>query len=753
VANRRERGLALLAEAARLHPDAGMRGRLRDEAIAFLALRDLEKRPDLPTGRAVGMAFAGADRLAIVAEDGESFALWSMSGGGPLGPAHPSGPSLEPREGRTRDRGDPRRFGRRIAVAGAFGAVVWPDGRGVRLFDPASGAPGRDLPLPGRDIQTLMAIEAPSGPRLVTIDRPVAPEEDGPPLPPEPRDREPFTLRVTLWDPDRTERPIAELTAPRPENARVHFPMVAHSTDDDTIAVAWFRGTTVTLWSAEDGRSRGEIDTSSPLGSLAMGPYGQLAAAGVGAVRLWDTTTRLPLSMLTPHQANPIMLRFSPDGRLLAVVGFGSADVELWDPAANVQIAALTTTDPASELAFAPDGSRIVAAQASSIAVWAIVDSSVRQRASGLEATPWSLAFAPDGCLAVAFGGAAPARLWHPDRCPTTARTSGEANPLAASFDSRGRLILAMSDSLIVKEDRDRSGQPLRVVLPESVRSDDPRDRPPPAWPRTQAIARSGDGRHLALLRSNEVLLWNAAAPEEFRVVSLARDRDTGETSGPPERRKSARKGEGGGRPGGRGRGGRTPWGAAAIDPSASFLYALTWAGDLHAWRLDGSTAHPLAWASAATDRGRSVPMGTDPQPPAFTALALSPDGTTLALGRRDGGIILVDARTGTGRRELAPPSSVEGETTVTSLTFAPNDQAMLAAGSSSGIVRLHRLRPPSEGPIEPPLSLPPHAGTVRALAFDDTGRHLASAGEDKSVEVWALDELGRALTRLDLPW
>ncbi len=49
--NRRERGLALVHQAAGMRPNADLRARLQTEAIAFLVLRDLELGGTIPAGR------------------------------------------------------------------------------------------------------------------------------------------------------------------------------------------------------------------------------------------------------------------------------------------------------------------------------------------------------------------------------------------------------------------------------------------------------------------------------------------------------------------------------------------------------------------------------------------------------------------------------------------------------------------------------------------------------------------------------
>ena len=92
---------------------------------------------------------------------------------------------------------------------------------------------------------------------------------------------------------------------------------------------------------------------------------------------------------------------------LLAIAGTGT-DVELWDPAANELVASLPTPERVSSIAFAPTGDLLAIGQPEALNFWKVVEPEVRSRASGFESTPSSLAFAPDGCLALAFRGEAP---------------------------------------------------------------------------------------------------------------------------------------------------------------------------------------------------------------------------------------------------------------------------------------------------------------------------------------------------------
>ena len=240
----------------------------------------------------------------------------------------------------------PPSFGRRLAPAGQYLAVLMPDNKGVQLIDVASGTPLRALHRPDRS-QIISVLADAAGQRLVTIesvavtdDLAAAMEANG-----ELADMR-GEFQINLWEPDHLDQPTAlrfrlpgsgrsTTTAP---GRSVWPPLVAISPDGKTVVVAPARGGQVRLFSGstEDGNElpgRRQIDTQTDLSALALGQNGLLATAGGGMVRLWDVDSRTFLTELAPTQSFTWQMRFSPRGTLLALAGPGS--VELWDPVAH----------------------------------------------------------------------------------------------------------------------------------------------------------------------------------------------------------------------------------------------------------------------------------------------------------------------------------------------------------------------------------------------------------------------------------
>ncbi|MFQ5617246.1 MAG: WD40 repeat domain-containing protein, partial [Anaerolineales bacterium] len=123
-------------------------------------------------------------------------------------------------------------------------------------------------------------------------------------------------------------------------------------------------------------------------------------------------------------------------------------------------------------------------------------------------------------------------------------------------------------------------------------------------------------------------------------------------------------------------------------------------------------------------------------------SLALSPDGTRLALGKTDGTIQIVDIQTNTTILELAQSSptfglafSPDGFTLASSRCTAPDQNSSNPSGCDFGEILLWDL---STGD-EPVHIFEGHTNVIRALAFSPNGEILVSGSDDKSIIFWDL--------------
>ena len=362
----------------RSEPEPELRPKLRDKAVDFLVLREVETHvPELATGPAHGLVFVpSGHRLTVLSDDNEELAFWDIDRRERLTTLSlrmessnvPSGPSKVKTGERSDERTEPgspstastnpartapgarrntiRLMGHRVAQTGPSVAVLFPGDKGLGLIDLQLGTPPRILSRFDRSVVSVLA--DPAGRRLVTIDLVLPGKMD---------------YEVNLWDPDHLDRPINTLPWRTSSVRGLMHPLAAISPEGTTVAVAPFRGTIVKLFSAVDGApwmrdaEEHEIESQTELSALALGPNNMLATAGNTAggvaIRIWDLDRPMFPTSLTPStQSHTRLLRFNPGGTLLAIVGSGP--IELWDPVAHSLVAHLPMNDQATDLAFAP---------------------------------------------------------------------------------------------------------------------------------------------------------------------------------------------------------------------------------------------------------------------------------------------------------------------------------------------------------------------------------------------------------------
>ncbi|WP_435008995.1 WD40 repeat domain-containing serine/threonine protein kinase [Tundrisphaera lichenicola] len=720
VPNRRSTGLELLRQAAEMKPEPALQVRLRDQALDFLSIRDVAARPPIATpGKSQhGLVFSDDGKRMAALSDGGELGVWDVEGRELIDSTRLP---ISPSRGRQARGGNPQPRGPRIAAAGDRVAVIHPDGDGIRLFDLASpDAPPEVFPLAGHHVMGLAA--SADGHQILTIDRPSHSRPEHP-RPPEFRPDPPEEPRLHLWDAMHPGDPPVMLTLPAAKGDAPFFewqvwPMVAISPDGSKIAAARFSDARVSLWDGQ-GKPLPPIDVQGNVTALALGPAGLLAVAGTGGeIALWDLSPSQPkpLPGLGIRQSFIKMLRFSPrDGSMLAAAGMGSG-IELWDLTTRSPIAGLLTRESVDDLAFSPDGRTLAAGQASSIALWSMVEPLGQSVLPELGDRPGSLAFGPGELLAITSMGPnfkpAALRFWGgPGVCPPSLKVWDQLQLSSVGFDAQGRLIAFEPAAL--RWFRPPAVEPVAEVEIPPASSDRPDDRRPgrpdrrgeqlPGQMKGRIVARTPDGRTLILGGPEGFLIRNGEGPEALSRFELP-DRIEGAAFLAP---------------------------AAALDPSGSILYYLGHRGEeLTARSIRGTAAREVAW---------SLPVSN------AAHLAMSPDGSTLAFAERKSGVVvLVDTARGLVRGRLEPP--VDDSGTIESLQFSP-DGSTLAVGSRDQI-RLWSVG----GESRPLVRLPGHRGPVHALAFDERGERLAGV-DDKTVKVWDIPRLRAELETLGLGW
>jgi WD40 repeat protein len=137
---------------------------------------------------------------------------------------------------------------------------------------------------------------------------------------------------------------------------------VAWSPDGSTIAASGDDGATV-LWDWRGGRARARLDHGRGRVVADFHPDGSVLATGTSGrlVTLWDPATGAKLRECAGHNEAVDAVAFSPDGARLATGGSDNT-LRLWDWRSCANVLSLPFASGVYEMAWSPDGDRLLAA-------------------------------------------------------------------------------------------------------------------------------------------------------------------------------------------------------------------------------------------------------------------------------------------------------------------------------------------------------------------------------------------------------
>jgi dipeptidyl aminopeptidase/acylaminoacyl peptidase len=337
-------------------------------------------------------------------------------------------------------------------------------------------------------------------------------------------------------------------------------------------------------------------------------PFGgdPLPAADIATLKAWvesgavgpapgETTKALaplPIPDIKPQVSvvSPVAsLKFSPDGKLLAVGGYQV--VRLFDPSTSKLLATLSGhADYVRSIAFSPDGKMLAAAggppqRGGEIKIWDVETRQLLKTLNGHKDCIYSVAWSPDGKLLASGSYDKMVKLWDAAAGQEVKNLQDHIDAVfAVAFSPDGRHLASGSQDRSVKIWDIASGQRLYTL---SDASDG-----------LTSIAYSPSGKQIAAAGYDKTIyVWEVGDSDGKMVRSLIADEDS--------------------------------------------ILSLAWTPDgktLITSSSDGS----IRFRDAATlDPIRVI----DHQPEWVEALGISPDGTRLAAGRFNGTLSLYDVK------------------------------------------------------------------------------------------------------------
>lgn len=476
---------------------------------------------------------------------------------------------------------------------------------------------------------------------------------------------------VAIWDLDTAGPPLVQKTGGRRIDA------IAFTPDGARVVAAGHEGDLKIV--RVDGRAAPEITSTgdAPLGRVRVSPDGRWAAAGGVDGRVWLldlARRRAPRALL--HDGAVFDLAFSPDGKRLVTASVDGV-VRLVDPRSAEVLARLRLPGGAVfAVAFSPDGRRFATASEDGVA-----------------------------------------RLWWTDAPGTPALLPAAGGPLSAvAFSPDGlRLVAASQDGIAYVHALNAGGPPLRLRGHREA---------------LDAAEFSPDGSHvLTAATDGAVRVWRADGEGE---PLLLRGQGAIAAAYTPDGRRILTRGKDG-----------TIRVHPAADPrERGVLRGHEGLVDTVEWTRDGKrlvTASHDGTARIWTLGGEVRAVIHDPSGVIHSA-DLSPDGSLLVTSGEDGVVRLWRPADGALAGELR---GHEGP--VLSAVFSP-DGTRVASASLDRTVRVTRVD--GRGA---PVILRGHDGGLTSVTWSPDGRWVISASQlDATVRLWPADGGAPRVIRAD---
>lgn len=168
---------------------------------------------------------------------------------------------------------------------------------------------------------------------------------------------------------------------------------------DGSLLVVGCRDKSATLWTVADGRELSKFPHSGTVTAAALSDDGRFLVSGVdnGQAGLWDARLVKPLFPLNVHQRMISAVAFSPRNNMVALAS-QDRGVSLWDTTGKQLFLFKKHYGGVEAVAFAPGGARLITGSADKRAlIWEARGGKVLHELEGHSAPVTFVAFAPDG--------------------------------------------------------------------------------------------------------------------------------------------------------------------------------------------------------------------------------------------------------------------------------------------------------------------------------------------------------------------
>ena len=451
------------------------------------------------------------------------------------------------------------------------------------------------------------------------------------------------------------------------------------------------------IWDYETATSQVLSANASRVWSVAYSPDGRrLASAGEDAtITIWDTASGQKQAQIQ-NQNKILSLSWSPDGgRIAAAVG---PHVVVWDVSGSARITQQNQVFDASlgydvnEVAWAPgEGATIAAAVSNKIAYLLDANSgNVSKQFAGHDGKVTSLAWAPDGKLLASGGEDNAVFLWEVD--------SGNSEQLGGHTDRITSLAFSYDGSLLASSGDDNDKKILLWDVPTRKLLNQIQDNSR-AIESLSFLPRAGDTLLVSGSRDTRVGLYKIVT-----VQPLSR----------------------------------------ALPKSSENVLAILQNGQ-DSMLTAGYVANRLQ-VSQLTEGAATQLQGVPDLFGEFTSAALGTDGKTLAGGKADGSITVVDLDTGDTRYTIQSIDAPVLGLAISDRYLASAQCQEPEADRETCLKSQIDLWDAASGQPVKQLEVTQH-GSINALALSKDGDFLAVGGEDPSIYLfWVLAGTAQSL-------